>query len=96
LYATVTGPDGRLLPDLPRGEAFHGPRQRQAANADAVRERRPPIHVVMLLEFAASACAPTSTLVEQAGTERFVDAPASRHDKARIGSFSNRHSGGPP
>src|SRR2546423_7543059 len=86
VYATVTGADGRLVPDLPR-DAFsildNGRRQDLTLFANDVQ----PITVVMLLDRSGSMKA-NFTLVQQAA-ERFVDAmlPA---DKARIGSFSNR------
>jgi VWFA-related protein len=86
VYATVTGADGRLLPDLERG-AFsifdNGRREPVALFASDVQ----PITVVILLDRSGSMKA-NFTLVQQAA-ERFVDVmlPA---DKARIGSFSNR------
>jgi hypothetical protein len=86
VYATVTGADARLLPDLPR-DAFsifdNGKPQEIALFANDVQ----PITVVMLLDRSGSMKA-NFTLVQQAA-ERFVDVmlPA---DKARIGSFSNR------
>ena len=86
VYATVTGPDGRLLPDLPR-EAFsvldNGKAQELTLFANDVQ----PITVVMLLDRSVSMRA-NFTLVEQAA-ERFVEA-LQPSDKARIGSFSNR------
>ncbi len=86
VYATVTGADGRLLPDLAR-EAFtildNGRRQEISLFASDIQ----PITVVMLLDRSGSMKA-NFTLVQRAA-ERFVDVmlPA---DKARIGSFSNR------
>src|SRR6185295_10748615 len=86
VYATVTGPDGRLVPNLPR-EAFaiddNGKRQDITLFANTIQ----PITAVVLLDRSGSMRA-NFQLVEQAA-ERFVDAlqPA---DKARIGSFSNR------
>jgi VWFA-related protein len=86
VYATVTGADGRLLPDLSR-EAFsvldNGKPQTLTLFANDVQ----PITVVMLLDRSVSMRA-NFTLVEQAA-ERFVDA-LQPSDKARIGSFSNR------
>src|SRR5438270_13884547 len=85
-YATVTGADGRLVPDLPR-DAFslldNGRRQDLTLFANDVQ----PITVVILLDRSGSMKS-NFTLVQQAA-ERFVDVmlPA---DKARIGSFSNR------
>jgi len=86
VYATITGPDGRLVPNLPR-ETFsildNGKRQELTLFANDVQ----PITVVMLLDRSGSMKA-NFTLVRQAA-EHFVDVmrPA---DKARIGSFSNR------
>ena len=86
VYATVTGADGRLVPDLPR-DAFsildNGRRQDLTLFANDVQ----PITVVILLDRSGSMKS-NFTLVQQAA-ERFVDVmlPA---DKARIGSFSNR------
>ena len=86
MYATVTGADGRLVPDLAR-EAFsildNGKPQPLVLFANDVQ----PITVVILLDRSGSMKA-NFTLVQQAA-ERFVDVmlPA---DKARIGSFSNR------
>ena len=86
VYATVTGADGRLLPDLSR-EAFtvldNGKPQALTLFANDVQ----PITVVMLLDRSVSMRA-NFTLVQQAA-ERFVDA-LQPSDKARIGSFSNR------
>jgi VWFA-related protein len=86
VYATVTGADGRLVPDLAR-DTFsifdNGKRQEMTLFANDVQ----PITVVMLLDRSGSMKANFS-LVQQAA-EHFVDVmlPA---DKARIGSFSNR------
>src|SRR4030095_11500047 len=86
VYATVTGADGRLVPDLPR-EAFsvrdNGKRRELTLFANDVQ----PITVVLLLDRSGSMKSNFS-LVQQAA-EHFVDVmlPA---DKARIGSFSNR------
>jgi Ca-activated chloride channel family protein len=86
VYATVTGADGRLVPDLSR-EAFsildNGKRQDLTLFANDMQ----PITVVVLLDRSGSMKANFS-LVQQAA-EHFVDVmlPA---DKARIGSFSNR------
>jgi len=82
----VTGPDGRLVPDLPR-EAFaiddNGRRQDTTLFANTIQ----PITAVVLLDRSGSMRA-NFRLVEQAA-ERFVDA-LQQADKARIGSFSNR------
>ncbi len=86
MYATVTGADGRLVPDLAR-DAFsildNGKRQDLTLFANDIQ----PITVVMLLDRSGSMRANFS-LVQQAA-EHFVEVmlPA---DKARIGSFSNR------
>ena len=86
VYATVTGPDGRLVPDLPR-EAFaiddNGKRQDITLFANTIQ----PITAVVLLDRSGSMRA-NFRLVEQAAG-RFVDA-LQQGDKARIGSFSNR------
>jgi Ca-activated chloride channel homolog len=86
VYATVTGPDGRLVPDLPR-EAFaiddNGKRQDITLFANTIQ----PITAIVLLDRSGSMRA-NFRLVEQAA-ERFVDA-LQHADKARIGSFSNR------
>jgi VWFA-related protein len=86
VYTTVTGADGRLVPDLAR-DVFsvfdNGKRQELTLFANDVQ----PITVVMLLDRSGSMRA-NFELVEKAA-EQFVDdlLPA---DKARIGSFSNR------
>ena len=86
VYATVTGPDGRLVPDLSR-DAFsildNGKRQDLTLFANDVQ----PITVVMLLDRSGSMKA-NFTLVQQAA-EHFVNVMLP-DDKARIGSFSNR------
>src|SRR5262252_8626576 len=86
VYATVTGADGRLMPNLTR-EAFsvldNGKPQELTLFANDVQ----PITVVMLLDRSGSMRA-NFTLVEQAA-EQFVEA-LQPSDKARIGSFSNR------
>ena len=85
VYATITGPDGRLVPDLPP-DVFaiydNGKRQDTTLFANDIQ----PITAVVLLDRSGSMRA-NFTLVEQAA-ERFVDVlqPA---DKARIGSFSD-------
>jgi len=86
VYATVTSPEGRLVPDLPR-DAFsildNGKPQPVSLFANDIQ----PITVVMLLDRSVSMLRNFS-LVEKAA-EAFVEAmlPA---DKAMIGSFSNR------
>ena len=86
VYATVTGTDGRLVPDLSRYSFSildNGKPQELTLFANDVQ----PITVVMLLDRSGSMKA-NFTLVQQAA-EHFVNVmlPA---DKARIGSFSNR------
>jgi len=86
VYATVTGPDGRLVPGLTQ-EAFaiddNGKRQEITLFASAIQ----PITAVVLLDRSGSMRA-NFRLVERAAA-RFVEAlgPA---DRVRIGSFSNR------
>jgi Ca-activated chloride channel homolog len=86
VYATVTSPEGRLVPDLPR-DAFaildNGKPQPLTLFANDTQ----PITVVLLLDRSVSMVR-NFELVEKAA-EEFVNAmlPA---DKARIGSFSNR------
>jgi len=86
VYATVTGADGRLVPDLSRA-AFsildNGKRQDLTLFANDVQ----PITVVMLLDRSGSMKA-NFTLVQQSA-EHFVNVMLP-DDKARIGSFSNR------
>jgi VWFA-related protein len=86
VYATVKEINGRLVPDLTRGDFTvldNGKPQELTLFANDVQ----PITVVLLLDRSGSMKA-NFTLVQQAAS-RFVDAmlPA---DKARIGSFSNR------
>ena len=86
VYATVTEPGGRLVPDLDRGD-FHiddsGKPQELTVFANDIQ----PITVVMMLDRSVS-MRRNFELVEEAA-EKFVEelGPA---DKARIGSFSNR------
>ena len=86
VYATVTGPDGRLVPGLTQ-EAFaiddNGKRQEITLFANAIQ----PITAVVLLDRSGSMRA-NFRLVEQAAA-RFVEA-LGPDDRARIGSFSNR------
>ena len=86
VYATVTGPDGRLVPDLTQ-EAFaiddNGTRQEITLFASAVQ----PITAVVLLDRSGSMRA-NFRLVERAAA-RFVEA-LGPDDRVRIGSFSNR------
>src|SRR5262245_9309128 len=86
VYATVTGPDGRLVPDLQR-DAFmihdNGRPQPLTLFANEIQ----PITVVVLLDRSVSMTR-NFRIVEEAA-ERFVRAMRPG-DKARIGSFSNR------
>jgi VWFA-related protein len=86
VYATVTGPDGRLVFNLTQ-DAFaiddNGKRQDITLFANTIQ----PITAVVLLDRSGSMRA-NFRLVERAA-ERFVDA-LQPGDKARIGSFSNR------
>jgi Ca-activated chloride channel family protein len=86
LYATVTGPDGRLITDLQR-EDFevedNGKPQELTLFANDIQ----PITVVILLDRSASMRA-NFALVERAAGE-FVEAMLPG-DRARLGSFSNR------
>jgi Ca-activated chloride channel family protein len=86
VYATVSGPDGRLVPNLPQ-DVFaiddNGKRQDITLFANTIQ----PITAIVLLDRSGSMRA-NFRLVEQAA-ERFVDA-LQPGDKARIGSFSNR------
>ena len=86
VYATVTGADGRLVPDLPR-ESFTILDNRKAQDLTLFASDLQPITVVMLLDRSGSMRA-NFDLVEEAA-ERFISVmlPA---DKARIGSFANR------
>jgi Ca-activated chloride channel family protein len=86
VYATVSDPNGRLVPDLTRDRFSvddNGKRQELTIFANDVQ----PITVVMLLD-RSSSMRNNFSLVEKAA-EAFVEAmlPA---DKARIGSFSDR------
>jgi VWFA-related protein len=86
VFATVTGPDGRLVTDLPK-DAFsiydNGKPQPVSLFANDIQ----PITVVMLLDRSGSMRA-NFGLVQDAA-DRFVSAMLPG-DKARIGSFSNR------
>lgn len=92
VYATVTNPRGRLVPDLSRDDFTiddNGKRQTLTLFANDIQ----PITVVMLLDRSGS-MKPNFDLEVQAA-EAFVRAmlPA---DKARIGSFGNRIQVDPP
>jgi Ca-activated chloride channel family protein len=86
VYATVTGPDGRLVPNLTK-DAFaiddNGKPQEITLFANTIQ----PITAVVLLDRSGSMRA-NFRLVELAAA-RFVGA-LQAGDKARIGSFSNR------
>jgi len=86
VYATVTDPDGRLVPDLTR-DAFsiqdNGKPQALTLFANEIQ----PITVVILLDRSTSMRA-NFGLVQKAA-ERFVQVMRPE-DKARIGSFSDR------
>jgi Ca-activated chloride channel family protein len=86
VYATVTGPDGRLVPNLTK-DAFaiddNGKPQEITLFANTIQ----PITAVVLLDRSGSMRS-NFRLVELAA-ERFVGA-LGPGDKARIGSFSNR------
>jgi Ca-activated chloride channel family protein len=86
VYSTVTDGEGRLVPDLPRGDfevADNGKPQELTVFANEIQ----PITVVLLLDRSGSMLKQFER-VEKAA-EEFVGElmPA---DKARIGSFSNR------
>src|SRR6476620_7289509 len=86
VYATVTEPGGRLVPDLGRGD-FHiddtGKPQELTVFANDIQ----PITVVMMLDRSVS-MRRNFELVEEAA-EKFVE-ELGPSDRARIGSFSNR------
>jgi Ca-activated chloride channel family protein len=86
VYATVTDADGRLVTDLARDDFEiydNGKRQEVTVFANEVQ----PIRVVLMLDRSGSMVG-NFTLVQQAA-EEFVERLLP-HDKARIGSFSNR------
>lgn len=86
VYATVTEPGGRLVPDLSRDDfeiEDEGKRQEITVFANEIQ----PITVVMLLDRSGS-MEGNFDLVREAA-EKFV-AELLPADKARIGSFSNR------
>ncbi len=86
VYATVTAPDGRLVPDLGR-DAFEIEDEGKAQDITVFGNDIQPITVVVLIDRSGSMEA-NFDLVREAA-EKFVQelTPA---DKARIGSFSNR------
>lgn len=86
LFATVTGQDGRLVPDLTRDDfevLDEGKPQPITVFANTIQ----PITVVMMLDRSGSVIADFGLVA--AGAEQFVNhlLPS---DEARIGSFSNR------
>jgi VWFA-related protein len=85
VYATVTGTDGRLVPDLTR-EAFSISDNGRRQDLTLFSSDLQPITVVMLLDRSGSMRG-NFTLVQQAA-EQFVE-QMRPDDKARIGSFSN-------
>ena len=92
VYATVTNPRGRLVPDLSREDFAvddNGKRQTLTLFANDIQ----PITLVMLLDRSGS-MKPNFELEEQAA-EAFVRAMLP-NDKARIGSFGNRIQIDPP
>ena len=92
VYATVTNPRGRLVPDLSRDDFAvddNGKRQTLTLFANDIQ----PITLVMLLDRSGS-MKPNFELEEQAA-EAFVRAMLP-NDKARIGSFGNRIQIDPP
>jgi VWFA-related protein len=84
VYATVTGVDGRLVPNLTR-DAFSIYDNGRRQDLTLFASDNQPITVVMLLDRSGSMRA-NFTLVEQAA-EQFVTI-MEPGDKARIGSFS--------
>jgi VWFA-related protein len=84
VYATVTGADGRLVPNLAR-DAFSIYDNGRRQDLTLFASDNQPITVVVLLDRSGSMRA-NFTLVEQAA-EQFV-AVMQPGDKARIGSFS--------
>ncbi len=86
IYATVTGQDGRLVPDLTRDDfeiLDNGRPQPITVFANTVQ----PITVVMMLDRSGSVVQDFGLVA--AGAERFVD-ELLPIDQAKIGSFSNR------
>jgi VWFA-related protein len=92
VYATVTDPQGRLVPDLDRDDFTvqdNGRPQPLTLFANDIR----PITVVMLLDRSGS-MKPNFRL-EETAAEAFV-AAMGPEDKARIGSFANHIQVDPP
>ncbi len=86
VYATVTDPGGRLVPDLKR-EDFQVDDNSKPQQLTVFANEVQPITVVMMLDRSVS-MRRNFELVEKAA-EKFVD-ELGPGDKARIGSFSNR------
>jgi VWFA-related protein len=86
VYATVTEPGGRLVPDLTRDD-FQVDDNSKAQQLTVFANDVQPITVVMMLDRSVS-MRRNFDLVEKAA-EKFVD-ELQPGDKARIGSFSNR------
>ena len=86
VYATVTEPGGRLVPDLKRDD-FQVDDNNKVQQLTVFANEVQPITVVMMLDRSVS-MRRNFDLVEKAA-EKFVD-ELEPGDKARIGSFSNR------
>ena len=86
VYATVTEPGGRLVPDLTRDD-FQVDDNNKVQQLTVFANDVQPITVVMMLDRSVS-MRRNFDLVEKAA-EKFVD-ELQPGDKARIGSFSNR------
>jgi VWFA-related protein len=86
VYATVTDPGGRLVPDLPR-DVFEVDDNSKPQPLTIFANEMQPITVVMMLDRSVS-MRRNFELVEKAA-EQFV-AELGPGDRARIGSFSNR------
>ena len=86
VYATVTGQDGRLVPDLTKAD-FEVKDSGKPAPITVFSNEVQPISVVMMLDRSGSMRG-NFNLVEAAG-EAFVRA-LSNIDKARIGSFAEK------
>ena len=92
VYATVTGANGRLVPNLPR-DAFTVLDDGKPQDLTLFANETQPITVVMLLDRSGS-MVPNFELEAQ-GAEAFVGAMGPE-DRARIGSFSTRIQIDPP
>jgi VWFA-related protein len=92
IYATVTGDDGQLMPDLLSGDfevTDDGKRQPLTVFSNSIQ----PITVVMLIDRSRGMV--SSYSLTQKAAESFL-AAMGPDDKARIGSFSNRIEVDPP